>query len=68
MQVDLKPGEPVRVYWNSTYIDIEVVSSDEARNTSYLVMRSPGKRMRISDQDGAEVFSEKVEISYIKDY
>ena len=46
MQVDLKPGEPVRVYWNSTYIDIEVVSSDEARNTSYLVMRSPGKRMR----------------------
>jgi hypothetical protein len=68
MQIDLKPGEPVRVYWNSTYIDIKVEPSDEVRNTSYLVIESPGKRMRISDQDGTEVFSEKVEISYIKDY
>jgi hypothetical protein len=68
MQIDLNPGKPVRLYWNSTYIDIKVEPSDKARNTSCLVVKSPGERMRISDQDGAEVFSEKVEIVYIKDY
>jgi hypothetical protein len=68
MQIDLKPGESMRVYWAGTYIDIKAEPSDEVRNTSCLVVESPGKRMRICDQDGPEFFSEKVEISYIKDY